>query len=263
MNMENYIVLETYDNAFEAELAKALLEENGIAVELKNSLINSIYPTFAGDMYRLELCVAMDNSEAARQILDTYTDGFTTYKILQQENALLEGHFQLTSGRHSSRYIEKIRILQNPEQASQLCKLMADRIIGLEFDAVVGPAYGGIVLAFETARLIGSQFIFTQRKDDNMAVRSGFDLSDVKRVVVIEDIVTTGGSVMEVIDYFRSVNINVTAVAAIVDRSGGKVDFGCEFIPLLTLDIPSWEADECPLCKNEIPILKPGRSDKK
>ncbi len=261
--MENYLVLETYDNAFEAELAKALLEENGIAVELKNSLINSIYPTFAGDMYRLELCVPVDSSEAAREILDSYTDGFTTHKILQQENALLEGHFQLTSGRHSSRYIEKIRILQNPEQASQLCKMMADRLSDLEFDAVVGPAYGGIALAFETARLISSQFIFTQRKDEKMTVRNGFDLSGIKSVVIIEDIVTTGGSVKEVIDCFREMNISVTAVAAIVDRSGGKVDFRCEFIPLLTLDIPSWEADECPLCKNEMPIIKPGSSDKK
>ncbi|MFO7660569.1 MAG: orotate phosphoribosyltransferase [Candidatus Cloacimonadaceae bacterium] len=260
--MENYIVLETYDNAFEAELAKGLLEENGIVVELKNALINSIYPTFAGDMYHLELCVAVDQSEAARLILDTYTDGFTTHKILQQEGALLEGHFQLTSGRHSSRYIEKIRILQNPEQASLLCKMIAERLAEHEFDAVAGPAYGGIALAFETARQLGSRFLFAQRQDEKMTVRSGFDLSAIKSVVIIEDIVTTGGSVKEVIDYFKSVDINVAAIAAIVDRSGGKVDFGCEFIPLLTLDIPSWEAEECPLCKSGTPLTKPGSSDK-
>ena len=260
---ENYIVLRTYDNAFEAELAKGLLEENGIAVELKNELINSIYPTFAGDMYHLELCVAVDKAEAAQHILDTYTDGFLTHKLLLEEGALQEGHFQLTSGRHSARYIEKIRILQNPEIAVQLCEIMADRLAEYEFDAIVGPAYGGIALAFETARLMQKKFLFTQRKDDKMTIRNGFDLSEIRQVAVIEDIVTTGSSVLEVIECLNSLNINTIAIAAIVDRSGGKVDFHCPFIPLLTMDIPSWEADDCALCKAGTPLSRPGSSDKK
>jgi orotate phosphoribosyltransferase len=260
---ENYIIIETYNNAFEAGLAKGLLEENGIKTELKNELINSIYPTFAGDMYRLELCVPEEMAETARNILDTYNDSFHTHKILLDEEALLEGHFQLTSGRHSARYIEKIKILQNPAQASELCAMFAERLALLDFDAVVGPAFGGIALAFEVARLMGKKFIFTQRKDDKMTIRSGFDLEGVRDVVVIEDIVTTGGSVFEVIACLASINVNVTAVGAIVDRSGGKVDFGCTFMPLMTLDIPSWEPDECELCKAGIPLIKPGSSDKK
>jgi len=107
----NYIILQTYTNGFEAELAKGLLEENGINVELKNELFNSIYPTFAGDMFKLELCVPVDQAETARQILDTFTDSFHTHSLLMESGALLEGHFKLTSGRHSSRYIEKIKIL--------------------------------------------------------------------------------------------------------------------------------------------------------
>jgi len=260
---ENYIILQTYDNGFEAELARALLEENGIKVELKNELFNSIYPTFAGDMYKLELCVPAEQAETASHILNTYTDSFYTHNLLMNEGALLEGHFQLTSGRHSFRYIEKIKILQNPEQASALCKLLSGRLSSIEFDAVVGPAYGGIALAFEVARQMSKYFVFTQRKDEAMTIRVGFDLDGIKNVVVVEDIVTTGGSVSEVIDCLKSLNLNVLAVAAIVDRSGGKTDFGCEFIPLLTLDIPSWEVPECELCKAGIPLTKPGSSDKK
>jgi len=259
---ENYIIIATYDNGFEAGLAKGLLEENGIPAELKNELFNSIYPTFAGDMYRLELCVPEEQAETAKQILDTYTDGFFTHNLLAEEGALLEGHFQLTSGRHSSRYIEKIKIIQNPDKASALCLRLTERLTEFEFDAVVGPAYGGIALAFEVARITGKKFIFTQRKDDLMHIRSGFDLEGIKSVVVIEDIVTTGGSVIEVIDCLKAHNIETVAIGAIVDRSGGKIDFGCEFIPLLTLSILSWEADKCELCQAGTPLIKPGRSDK-
>jgi len=260
--MENYIIIETYDNAFEAGLAKGLLMENDIPAELKNENINSIYPTFAGDMYRLELCVPENKAEDARKLLDAFTDGFYVHKLLMEESALLEGHFVLTSGRHSSRYIEKIRILQNPEKASELCKMIADKLDKYDFEAIVGPAYGGIALAFEVARYLKSKFIFTQRKDEAMSIRSGFSLDGIKKVVIIEDIVTTGGSVLEVIDCLKKKDISVLAVSAIVDRSAGKVDFGCEFIPLLTLDIPSWEADKCDLCKQGIPVTKPGSSDK-
>jgi orotate phosphoribosyltransferase len=260
---ENYIIAGTYTNSFEAGLAKGLLEENGINVELRNELINSIYPSFAGDMYKLELCVPAEQAEAAQQILESCTDGFLTSQILMEEMALLEGHFQLTSGRHSSQYIEKIKILQNPEKASELCRIFAERISPLEFDAIVGPAYGGIALAFDVARQLGTRFIFTQRKDDKMSIRSGFDLSEVKNAVVIEDIVTTGGSVFEVIECLKDYGINVIAVGAIVDRSGGKVDFGCTFMPLLSLDIPSWVPGDCELCKTGMPLTKPGSSDKK
>jgi hypothetical protein len=150
--IENFIILETYDNNFEADLAKGLLEDNGITVELKNAIFNSLYPTFAGDMYRLELCVPSNQVEAAKLLLSSSRDFFYVHRALVESGALLEGHFQLTSGRHSSKYIEKIKILQNPEQASMLCSLMVNHLNAFEFDAVVGPAFGGIALAFEVAR---------------------------------------------------------------------------------------------------------------
>jgi orotate phosphoribosyltransferase len=259
---DQYTLLTTFDNAFEADLAKGLLDENGIPARLNNEMINSIYPTFAAGVFALELWVPLEQAETAQSVLETYTDGFFTHRLLKEANALLEGHFLLTSGRHSSRYIEKIKILNDPEKTTQLCKLLAERLTDYEFDAVIGPAYGGIVLAYEVARYNGKSFIFTQRKDDEMTIRSGFDLSKVKKAIIIEDIITTGGSVKEVIACAARHEIGITAVGAIVDRSGGKVDFGCDFVPMLTIDVPSWEADNCELCKADIPLTKPGRSDK-
>lgn len=257
------VIIATYDNVFEADLAKGLLEENGVEASLNNEMVNSILPSFAGGMYRLELVVPLEKAETAKAILETYTDGFYTHNLLKETGALLEGHFLLTSGRHSSRYIEKIKILQHPEETAALCKLLAERLEDYDFDVVAGPAYGGIVLAFEVARILGKQFIFTQRKEETMSIRSGFELAKLHRAVIIEDIITTGGSVLEVIDCLREAQIKVVAIGAIVDRSGGKVDFGCPFLPLLTLDIPSWEAGNCELCQAGKPLHQPGRSEKK
>ena len=257
------VIIATYDNVFEADLAKGLLEENGIEVTLNNELMNTILTSFAGSMYQLELIVPLEQAETAKDILETYTDGFYTHNILKEEGALLEGHFLLTSGRHSARYTEKIKIIQNPEKVSELCKLMAERLADYEYDAVVGPAFGGIVLAFEVARQMGKQFLFTQHKDEALIIRGGFNLSKLHKVVIIEDIVTTGGSVTEVVDCLKTAKLEVVAIGAIVDRSGGKIDFGSPFLPLLTLDVPSWDAGNCELCKNGKPLTQPGRSEKK
>jgi len=259
---EQTVVIATFDNNFEADLAKSLLEENGIEAIVLNELVNSIYSTFANTMIKLELAVSLDQAGQAKAILDTYTDGFYTHKLLQESGALLEGHFLLTSGQHSNRYIEKIRILQSPVQTEAVCNLLADRLRGYDFDVVAGPAYGGIVLAFEVARLLDKPFLFTQRKDEVMTVRSGFDLSGFKSAAVVEDIVTTGGSVLEVIACLKQLNIEPVAVACLVDRSGGKVELNCPFLPLLTLAIPAWEPDACEQCKQGVPLVKPGRSDK-
>lgn len=182
--------------------------------------------------------------------------------ILKNTQAILEGHFQLTSGRHSNQYVEKIRFVQNVIACKQLCSELASKIINLNFNAVVAPAYGGIALAYDIADLTGSDFLFCQRKDGEMILRSGFDLTYIKRVIVVEDVITTGSSVKEVIKCFTDKGIKVVGVAAIVDRSGGQADFGVPFISLVQLDIPTWEPDECPLCQKGIPLLKPGSSDK-
>lgn len=184
-------------------------------------------------------------------------------EILKETKAVLQGHFLLTSGRHSEYYVEKIKIINNPKFVSILCEKLSELLKDYECDVIVGPAYGGIVLAYEVAKQLNKKFVFTQRKDEKMTIRSGFDINPGDKAIIIEDIITTGGSVKEVIDLLTSKDIKVSAVACIVDRSGGNAKFDYPLIPLHSMSIESWEADNCPLCKNNIPLIKPGASDKK
>lgn len=259
---ETLVTIASYDNAFEAELAKNFLANSGIEAYLQNERMMGIYPSMAAELYYIKLQVSSSDESVAKRLLEESDDAAFTEEILAQMNALLEGHFLLTSGKHSSRYIEKIRVLQSPKAASLLCKRLANRLGEYEIDAVVGPAYGGIALAFETARHLGIDFVFSQRKEEKMTIRSGFDLSKIKRVAIVEDIVTTGSSVFEVIECLKDLGIDTVVVSSLVDRSGGKVDFGVPFEALLVLDIPAWEAEDCDLCKDRIPLVKPGASDK-
>lgn len=184
-------------------------------------------------------------------------------QILKDSNALLKGHFKLTSGRHSEYYVEKIKVIHYPDKVEILCKEIAEKLKDYPVDVVVGPAYGGIALAYEVAKQLGKKFIFTQRKDDKMTIRSGFDIKEGDNAVIIEDIITTGGSVKEVIEVLQAYKLNVQAVACIVDRSAGKATFSCPLIPLTTISFDTWEEKDCPLCKQNIPLVKPGASDKK
>lgn len=260
--MDNYKTIVRFEDIFEAELAKSLLIDNGIDASLLNERMMSMAPGLASSKLNLELQVPESQEAAALEILAGSVSENETENMLKSEGAILEGHFQLTSGRHSNLYVEKIRLLQNPAVAKLLCSKLAELISEHEFDCVVGPAYGGIALAFEVASLLDKSFIFCQRQDGMMSIRSGFDLSGVKQAAVIEDIVTTGGSVKEVIACLNARGVEVSVVAALVDRGSGKVDFGLPFVSLLQLDIPSWEPSDCPLCAEGIPIRKPGSSDK-
>lgn len=260
--LHKIVTIAAFDNLFEAELAKGLLEDNGIEASLENELVMSIYPFFAWDLKSLKLNVRECDSEKALSLLRSGDDAEFTYKMLLAEDAILEGHFKLTSGRHSAHYVEKVRILQNPQAVKSLCRRLIERFKGYEIDAVVGPAYGGIALAFELARQLEKPFVFTQRKEEQMVIRSGFDISNIHRVLIMEDIITTGGSIREVIACLQKQNISVQAIAAVVDRSGGTIDFGYPLEALLTMDISSWEPQECELCKQGIALSTPGRSDK-
>ncbi len=256
------VTIANYTNPFEAEIAKSLLEDFGFEVVLLNERMMSMYSSIAGDMYMIELQVTSDKEAEAKRILTELEDSDYLNRILTSESALLEGHFQLTSGKHSSQYIEKIKLLQNPEATHNICKRMAERLADYDFDCVVGPAYGGIVLAFQTAYIMGKSFLFTQRKDCEMSIRSGFDLSQVKKVAIIEDILSTGGSVNEVLSCLQARGLEVTVIGVIVDRSGGKLQFNAPLESLLSIEIPAWEADECELCKAGVPLSRPGSSDK-
>lgn len=184
-------------------------------------------------------------------------------KILVDSGAFLEGHFKLTSGKHSKYYIEKIKLIQRPEDVVKIGRAFARKCNHLDFDVVVSPALGAIVLGYEVAKQMGKRFVFTQRIENKMSIRSGFDLQPYEKVLIIEDVTTTGGSVFEVIDCVKERNADIAGVGLVVDRSGGAIDFRVPVFPLLTLKIEAYEPDECPLCKVNIPITKPGSSDKK
>jgi len=183
-------------------------------------------------------------------------------RLLVETGAFLEGHFKLTSGKHSKYYVEKIKLIQRPEDVVKIGKAFATKCSHLDFDVVVSPALGAMVLGFEVAKQMGKRFVFTQRKEGVMSIRSGFDLQPGERVLIIEDVTTTGGSVFEVIECINERKVDIVGVGLVVDRSGGLIDFGVPVFPLLTLRIEAYEPDECPLCKENIPITKPGSSGK-
>lgn len=180
-------------------------------------------------------------------------------KIFTDAQALLEGHFKLTSGKHSNQYMQCAQVLQYPHYTEQLAADLAAKFKDDNIELVVGPAMGGIIVAYEVGRQLKVPAIFTERQDGKMMLRRGFTIKPGQRVLVVEDVVTTGGSVMEVIDIVKEQGGQVAGVAVLVDRSSGKVDFGVKQEAVLVMDIQAWEADECPLCKeNKTPAIKPG-----
>lgn len=178
--------------------------------------------------------------------------------IFQQTGALLEGHFQLTSGLHSPRYLQCALVLQYPEHAGFVGRALAAKFRNDRVDAVVAPAIGGIIVAHETARAIGARALFTEREGGVMTLRRGFRLSRGERVLVVEDVVTTGGSTRETIKAVIDADGVVIGAGSMVDRSGGVVDVGVRRQSLLTLDVASYDPSECPLCKEGVPPIKPG-----
>ncbi len=188
---------------------------------------------------------------------------FDLLSLLHERGALLEGHFLLTSGRHSDRYIEKFRLLEWPDSLDIAARAMAEGISPDEVDVVLGAAVGGILLAGAVARILGRRTMFTERVDGVMTLRRGFALSPGERVLVVEDIVTTGGSVFELLGVVRAAGARVQSVVCLVDRSEPGVDFGAPGRTLLRLPIATWEPEDCPLCRQNVPLVKPGRSGKK
>ena len=183
-------------------------------------------------------------------------------EILRQSGALLEGHFILTSGRHSAQYIEKFRVLEQPHYTEMLCKAIAENFRSENITVVVGPMTGGILLAYEVGKQLGTKAIFSERVDGKMQFRRGFSLSTADRVLIVEDIITTGGSVMEVIDVVQQTGATIAGLGYLVDRSGG-VKFPVPSKPLLTIDVVTYAADACPLCAAGSVAMKPGSSGKK
>lgn len=180
-------------------------------------------------------------------------------QIFLETGALLQGHFLLTSGKHSAQYMQCAQVLQYPRKAAQLGQELAAKFAGTEIDTVIGPAMGGIIVAHEVGRSLGIKAIFTERQNGEMALRRGFALSPGEKVLVVEDVITTGGSVKEVIAIVREAGAIPVGVGVLVDRSGGKADFdGLLLHSLLQMSIEAYEADQCPLCAKGLPWEKPG-----
>lgn len=183
--------------------------------------------------------------------------------IFTQSGALLEGHFRLTSGRHSNQYMQCAQVLKYPEHTAQLARHLADKFEQEKAELVIGPAMGGIIVAYEVARQLKVPGIFCERQDGEMTLRRGFQIQPGQKVLVVEDVITTGGSVKEVIQVVQAAGGEVVGVGVLVDRSNGAIDFGVRKEAVLTMDIKSWEADQCPLCQEgRIPVVKPGSRSK-
>jgi len=179
--------------------------------------------------------------------------------IFEANEALLEGHFRLSSGLHSEKYLQCALVLQYPDIAERLSAALAEKFSKTEkIDLVIGPALGGITLAYEVARALGARGVFTERQDGAMVLRRGFSIKNGERVLVVEDVVTTGGSTKEVIDVVKNSGGIVIGVGVIIDRSSDKIDFGVRFESLAKVKVETFKEGECPLCKNNIPVTKPG-----
>lgn len=185
-------------------------------------------------------------------------------ELLIETGAIMDGHFLLTSGLHSPHYVEKFNVLQQPKYTEKLCQAMAEKFKDANIEAVVGPMTGGILLAHETGKALGTRAIFTERVDGKMTFRRGFSLHEGERCLIVEDIVTTGGSIKEVIEVVKAHGGIPVAVSMLVDRSGGKADFGdVPCTALLHMNVETYKPEECPMCKQGLAMTKRGSTGKK
>ncbi|HEX6324113.1 MAG TPA: orotate phosphoribosyltransferase [Vicinamibacterales bacterium] len=178
--------------------------------------------------------------------------------LFRESGALLEGHFRLSSGLHSNGYLQSALVLQHPAHAETLGRALAALVAPHAPTAVLSPALGGIVIGHEVARALGVRAVFAERQDGTLTLRRGFTLGPDDRLVVIEDVVTTGGSTRETIDVAKANGADVVAAGSIIDRSGGESSLGVPYHALVTLSLPTWQEAECPLCKQGQPAVKPG-----
>jgi len=178
--------------------------------------------------------------------------------LFRKSGGLLEGHFRLTSGLHSERYLQSALVLQYPEFAETLGRELANRTRHLQPTVVLSPALGGIVIGQEVARGLGVRAQFAERQDGTLTLRRGFLLGPSDRVLVVEDVITTGGSTMETARVAESMGAHVVGAAAIIDRSGGQANLGLPLQALVRLEVPTYQPDDCPFCVQGLPVVKPG-----
>lgn len=172
--------------------------------------------------------------------------------------ALLEGHFVLTSGLHSANYLQCALLLQHPREAEAFARALAEHFKQADIQLVAAPAIGGIVIGYEVARQLDARFIWTERVDGKMTIRRGFSVNAGERTLIVEDVITTGGSTLETVETLRAAGANVIGAASIIDRSSGRAEVGVARVALATLDVPAVDPSVCKLCHQGIPAIKPG-----
>ncbi|MBL7191998.1 orotate phosphoribosyltransferase [bacterium] len=178
--------------------------------------------------------------------------------IFRECGALLTGHFLLSSGRHSDAYLEKFRIFERPRLHSKLIAELLERFDGINVDTVVGPALGGVIMASEAARQLNCRAVFLEKENNILTLRRGFILHPGEKTLILDDIMTTGGSVKEAIDIAQKAGTRIMGVGLLADRAGGSVDLGLPYKSLMKVDLPTWSASSCPLCRKNIELVKPG-----
>ena len=183
--------------------------------------------------------------------------------LLEWSGAIMKGHFKLTSGKHSNQYIEKFRLLENPIALDKICSTMADLYKNQKIDLVVSAAIGGILIAGGVGRHLNVKHIFSERVGGKMCFKRGFDIKEKQNVLIVEDIVTTGGSINEIIDLVEKYDSEIVGIVSIVDRNDKKKIFNYPYETLLNFPVQSWDEDECPNWLKKIPISKPGSTGKK
>jgi orotate phosphoribosyltransferase len=179
-------------------------------------------------------------------------------ETFRRSGALLEGHFRLTSGLHSGKYLQSALVLQHPELATALGQALGARTRHLQPTAVLSPALGGIVIGHEVARALGVRALFAERQEGALTLRRGFALGEADRVLVVEDVVTTGGSTRETAEVAQALGAQVVGAASIVDRGTDPARLSLPLQALLRLEVPTWPPDSCPLCAAGTPVVKPG-----
>ncbi len=181
--------------------------------------------------------------------------------IFRKTNALQRGHFELSSGLHSGHYFQCAQFLQPPKLAAKVCKDLASRYAAKKPTVVIGPAIGGIIVAYEMARALGVRALYAERVDAEMQLRRGFAVAPKERVLIVEDVITTGESARKVGELVEALGAKVLGIGALVDRSGGAVKFSkWKYERLFTLDFGNFKPDGCPLCKEDVPLTHPGSS---
>jgi orotate phosphoribosyltransferase len=178
--------------------------------------------------------------------------------LFRSSGALLEGHFRLSSGLHSGGYLQCALVLQHPRHAEQLGQALGAKLASLGATVVLSPAMGGLIIGHEVGRALGVRAIFAERVEKTLTLRRGFTLSPTDRVVIIEDVVTTGGSTRETIVVAEAAGAKVVGAGSVIDRSGGNSNLGVPFESLVTLNLPTYQPEACPMCAKGEPVVKPG-----